>query len=97
MNSKNITINKSTLDKTVILTTGNSAFFVLYTSDGQLNIFSSRGLKQIKGGLMIEGICMIESNEETLTMAVVSLKGVITLYKVKSPDEIVPDQCSIEW
>ena len=40
---------------------------------------------------------MIESNEDALSIAVVSLKGIVTIYKIKNPDMNLPDQCSIEW
>ena len=32
---------------------------------------------------MIDGVCFIDTNEESMTFAVLTLKGILSLYKVK--------------
>lgn len=70
----------------VILSTHNSKFFSLYTNEGQLQIYSSRTFRQLKSGLIIEGVCMIDSNEDIQVLVLLTLKSVVKFYKVKSTD-----------
>ena len=69
-----------------IMFTANSKFFSIYTNEGQLLIYSASTWKTIKGGLIIEGVCFLDSNEEASSLAIVTLKGQITFYRVKNPD-----------
>jgi hypothetical protein len=45
----------------------------------------------------MEGVCMLESNEETLMFVVVGLKGQITLFRVKTEESSHHDNVVIEW
>jgi hypothetical protein len=45
----------------------------------------------------MEGVCFIDSNEESMSFVVVSLKGNICVYKVKCLDAMAVDSCYLDW
>lgn len=46
----------------------------------------------------MEGVCFIDSNEEAMAFAVLTLKGNVVVYKVKNTYETTMiDACSIDW
>ena len=53
--------------------------------------------------MMIEGICFIDTNEEAMTFAVLTIKGNLSLYKVKILADFATsfhlslDTCSMEY
>jgi len=57
----------STIDlqgERAMLITANKNFFAIYTNKQQLHVFSSTTTELIKKGIVIEGVCMIDSNQE---------------------------------
>lgn len=64
------------------LVAGNEKFFVIYTNRQQVHVFSSTTFELIQRGQLIEGGCMLAENGETSQFAVVTLRGVIHVYKV---------------
>jgi hypothetical protein len=53
--------------------------------------------------MVLEGVCFIDINEEKMTFAVLTLKGVLSLYKVKiladfaTSFQLSLDTCSLEY
>ena len=45
----------------------------------------------------MEGVCMLDSNNESEYLVAVTLKGSITVYKVKNPDQPSIETCVLEW
>lgn len=49
----------------------------------------------------MEGICFIDSNEDALAFAVLTIKGNLSVYKVKNPNDqsslSLIDACSLSW
>lgn len=46
----------------------------------------------------MEGVCMLDTNDESGDYLVaVTLKGTITVYKIKNPDQPSIDTCVLEW
>lgn len=56
----------------------------MYTSEGQFWLFGSRTLNTLKKGLFMEGICMMDSNEELQLIAMLNMKCSVMVYKVKN-------------
>ena len=51
----------------------------------------------MKQGLIQEGVCFLESNEEAMSFATLNLKGVLNVYKIKNPDYSEIDTCTLAW
>ena len=75
----------------VLLLTANRNFFAIYTNKQLLHIFSSSTTELIKRGILIEGVCMIESNQESNRISLLTLKGQLIVYDVVNPDVISID------
>ena len=45
-----------------LLVKANKNFFAIYTNKQLLHIFSSSTTELIKRGILVEGVCMIQSN-----------------------------------
>lgn len=80
-----------------LLLTANRNFFAIYTNKQQLHIFSSTTTELIKKGVVVEGVCMIESNQNNNTIALLTLKGNILVYKVINPDYPTIDSIRLEY
>lgn len=59
----------------VLLMTANRNFFALYTNKQQLHIFSSTTVELVKKGIVLEGACMIESNQDLNQIVLLTLRG----------------------
>lgn len=95
-NSANQEIAQSTqLNGCVVLATANRAFYAVYTTTSTLNIFSSVSTQLIKNGLALEGICFMASNGTAGKLATVSIKGNVSLFKVKDVQSL--DSCVLQW
>ena len=82
--SENFEVERSLMDgEFIVMSSMCGAFYILYTSSGKLSIFNSRTTRPIRQGMLIDGVCFIDSNEENMTFAVLNLKGVLSLYTVK--------------
>lgn len=73
-----------------------NSFYLLYTTRGGLHVHSSRTTQVIKSGLVVEGGCFLDCNEEAMAFAVLTLKGAVSLYRVKSEVSLI-DGCTLEW
>lgn len=71
--------------------TANRNFFALYTNKQQLHIFSSTTVELVKKGIVLEGACMIESNQDINEIVLLTLRGQIYVYKVQNPDFLSSD------
>jgi hypothetical protein len=45
----------------------------------------------------MEGLCIIDSNEECDLLAGVTLKGMVYVYRVRNPDHPSIETCTLEW
>lgn len=81
----------------VLLMTANRNFFALYTNKQQLHVFSSTTVELIKKGVVLEGVCMIESNQKLNLMALLTLRGKIFVYKVVNPDYPSIDSLRLQY
>lgn len=79
-----------------LLVKANRNFFAIYTNKQLLHIFSSSTTELIKRGILIEGGCMIESNQKLNKIALLTLKGQIYIYKVTNPDFPSIDSVQLE-
>jgi hypothetical protein len=70
----------------VLLMSANKNYFALYTNKQLLHVFSSSTTEVIKRGILIEGVCMMDSNHHNDTIALLTLKGTVIVYQVKSPE-----------
>ena len=59
----------------VLLVSANKNFFAIYTNKQLLHVFSSSTTELIKRGILVEGVCMIESNQSLNEIALLTLKG----------------------
>lgn len=66
----------------VVLVTGNRNFFAIYTNKQLLHIFSSSTVQLIKRGILIEGVCMIQHNQNLRKLVLLTFKGQILVYDV---------------
>lgn len=81
----------------VLLVTANRNFFALYTNKQQLHIFSSTTVELVKKGIVLEGVCMIESNQDLNQIVVLTLRGNVIVYKVLNPDFPSIDSVRVEY
>jgi len=97
LTTDNRRISQSMIDKdTVTLATANPYFFALCTSQGSLHVYSSRTFMCVAGGIQIEGVCMMESSHESMTLALLTLKGALYLFRVINPDaSLSQPQCQL--
>lgn len=52
----------------------------------------------IKSGLVVEGGCFLDCSDEAQAFAVLTLKGAVSLYRVKVTSEVsLIDGCTLEW
>ena len=58
----------------------------MYTNRQLLHVFSSTTTEVIKRGVLLEGVCMIDSNQNNDLMALLTLKGVIHVLQIQSVD-----------
>lgn len=78
--SENIELNKQVIqDEFIILTSFCPAFFAVCTSAprSQIYLFNSRSTLMIKNGLLIEGVCFLDTNQDCMSFAVLTLKGLL--------------------
>jgi hypothetical protein len=76
--SENLEVNKQVLtDEFIILTAVCGAFYVAYTTapKQQVYVFNGRTSMMVKNGLVIEGGCFLDANEDCMCFAVLTLKG----------------------
>ena len=71
----------------LVLVTGNKNFFVIYTNKQLLHIFSSSTVQLIKRGILIEGVCMIQHNEQLNKLILLTFKGQIIVYDIIDSSE----------
>ena len=45
----------------------------------------------------MEGVCMIASNSDSMSFAVMNLRGTVSVYKVKNADTLLIDSCTLQW
>lgn len=64
----------------VLLITANRNFFAFYTNKQLLHVFSSSTTELIKRGILLEGVCMIESNQSINRIILLTIKGMIYVY-----------------
>ena len=102
--SENFEVERSLMDgEFIVMSSMCGAFYILYTSSGKLSIFNSRTTSPIKQGMLIDGGCFIDSNEENMTFAVLTLKGILSLYRVKIVAEFASsfqqslDACTLNY
>ena len=102
--SENFEVERSLMDgEFIVMSSMCGAFYILYTSSGKLSIYNSRTISPIRQGMLIDGVCFIDSNEENMTFAVLTLKGVLSLYKVKIVAEFASsfqqslDACALNY
>jgi ABC-type uncharacterized transport system permease subunit len=81
----------------VILIAANKNFFALYTNKQLLHVFSSSTTELLKRGIIVEGVCMIESNSNMNLLAMLTLKGKIIVYEVINPDYPSIDSVKIKY
>ena len=93
--SHNQEIASSFLYGNVIAVTANSLFYAMYTTKSQLSIYSSRSTAVIKDRLQLDNVCMLASTDGSKVMdmmqskaydgrlCTISLKGIVSLFKVK--------------
>jgi len=62
-----------------------------------MHVFSSTSTELIKKGIVIEGVCMIQTNEANNQIVVLTLKGAILVYKVINPDFPSIDSVRLEF
>lgn len=79
--------NLDLLGERVVLMTANQRFFAMYTNKQQLHVFSSTTTELICKGLIVQGGCMIESNETLNQILILTLKGTIQVYQVDQIDQ----------
>ena len=75
----------------VLLMTANKDFYALYTNKQQLHIFSSSTTEVIKRGILLEGVCMIQTNQSLRQLAMLTMKGGIYVFEVNNPDYTVQE------
>lgn len=75
----------------VLLMTANKDFYALYTNKQQLHIFSSSTTEVIKRGILLEGVCMIQTNQSLRQLAMLTMKGNIYVFEVNNPDYTVQE------
>jgi len=80
-----------------LLVTANRKFFGIYTNKQQLHIFSSTTTELIKKGILVQGACMIDSNETLNQISLLTLKGNIIVYKVINPDSPTIDSVKQDY
>jgi len=88
-------VASSALSGCVVLATANSVFYAVMTTDNKLNIYSTRSTQLIKAGLILDGICMMASNGECSLLCTLSMKGVVSLFRVKDVQAL--DSCVLVW
>ena len=71
--------------------TANKDFYALYTNKQQLHIFSSSTTEVIKRGILLEGVCMIQTNQSLRQLAMLTMKGGIYVFEVNNPDYTVQE------
>ena len=81
----------------MILVSANRNFFALYTNKQLLHVFSSSTTELLKRGIIVEGVCMIESNSAKNLLALLTLKGKIIIYEVINPDYPSIDSVKIKF
>lgn len=45
----------------------------------------------------MEGICFIDTNEDSMSFVVVTLKGQVCVYRVKNLETQQIDSCYLDW
>lgn len=70
----------------VMLVAANKHFFAIYTNKQLLHVFSSTTTELIKRGILIEGVCMIDTNADRNEIVLLALKGRIIVYRIQNPD-----------
>ena len=94
-NTQHVEIASSTLTGCVVQVTANSVFYAVLTTENKLNIYSTRSTQLIKAGLILDGVCMLFSNGEASLMCTITLKGVVSLFRVKDMQSL--DSCVQIW
>ena len=67
----------------------------MLTTENKLNIYSTKSTQLIKGGLILDGVCMLASNGECSMLCTLTLKGVVSLFKVKDIQSL--ESCVQTW
>ena len=62
-----------------------------------MHVFSSSTTELLKRGIVVEGVCMIESNSSMNLIALLTLKGKIIVYEVINPDYPSIDSVKIKY
>jgi hypothetical protein len=70
-------------------------FYAVLTTENKLNIYSTRSTQLIKAGLILDSVCMLVSNGEASLMCTITLKGVVSLFRVKDVQSL--DSCVQIW
>ena len=70
-------------------------FYAVLTTDNKLSIFSTRSTQLIKGGLILDGVCMLSSNGECSMLCTITLKGSVSLFRIKDVQSL--DSCVQIW
>jgi len=65
------------------------------TTENKLNIYSTRSTQLIKAGLILDGICVLASNGACGHMCTISMKSVVSLFRVKDVQSL--ESCVLIW
>lgn len=84
------------LGEKAVLVKANKKFFAIYTNKQLLHLFSSSTTQLIKRGILVEGVCMIQSNQNINKLALLTIKGQIYIYKIYNPDSPSSDSVKLE-
>ena len=74
------------LGEKAVLVKANKNFFAIYTNKQLLHLFSSSTTQLIRRGILVEGVCMIQANQNLNKLALLTIKGQIYIYKISNPD-----------
>lgn len=67
----------------------------MITTENKLNIYSTRSTQLIKAGLILDGICVLASNGACGHMCTISMKSVVSLFRVKDVQSL--ESCVLIW
>jgi hypothetical protein len=79
-----------------VLVKANKNFFAIYTNKQLLHIFSSSTTQLIRRGILVEGVCMIQSNQNLNKLALLTIKGQVIIYKIAGQDGSIGDPVRLE-